>query len=266
VSRSYFIPADQTPVMSPDLHKVTLDVNAQQKKTPNSWNSEAFFLIPLENADGQIVGLIRLDDHSNGLRPDIATIESVEVFAAQAALLISNVLRQNELRSKMESLSSALNRQQKLLDVAKNDLPILLRKDLEQTISLHNLDRRAQRVRAGLAITESVSRQLDANSALQALGRETLTQLSMSVALVAENTPDGPHLQHVMGSLPRATNVEALFGQRDPLRACLQSGTPILIPNLDENEEWRDASLLTSLRAKGVICLPVLVENKPVAA
>ena len=39
-----------------------------------------------------------------------------------------------------------------------------------------------------------------------------------------------------------------------------------LIPNLDEDDEWRDASLLTSLRAKGVICLPIVVEGKPVAA
>ncbi|MCQ3935557.1 MAG: hypothetical protein DPW18_00785 [Chloroflexi bacterium] len=266
ISRSYFIPADQTPIIPPDLHSVTLDLSAPAVKTANMWDPNDFLIIPLENAEGQIVGLISLDDPSNGLRPDVATIESAEIFASQAALLIGNTLRQSELRSRIDSLSAALERQQKLLDMTQNDLPVLLRKDLEQTIALHNLDRRAQRVRAGLAITESVSRQLDASSALQALGRETLTQLGMSVALVAENTPDGPHLQHVMGSLPRATNVEALFGQRNPLRACLQTGVPILIPNLDENDEWRDATLLTSLRAKGVICLPILVENKPVAA
>jgi PAS domain S-box-containing protein len=193
-------------------------------------------------------------------------IEAVEVFAAQAALLIGNTTRQNELRARIESLSSAFERQQKLIDMAKDDLPILLRKDLEQTISLHTLDRRTQRVRAGLAITESVSRQLDATSALMALGRETLTQLGMSVALIAESVPDGARLLHVMGSLPRSTNVEALFGQRNPLRACLQTGETILIPNLDEDDEWRDASLLTSLRAKSIICLPVIVENKPAAA
>jgi hypothetical protein len=32
-----------------------------------------------------------------------------------------------------------------------------------------------------------------------------------------------------LGSLPRSTNVESLFGQRNPLRACLQTGKPILI-------------------------------------
>jgi hypothetical protein len=266
ISRSYFIPADQTPVIPPDVHMVTLDVTTSTAKTSNTWNPDDFLLIPLENAEGQIVGLISLDDPSNGLRPDKATIEAVEVFASQAALLMGNILRQGELRNRIDALSSGLDRQQKLLDMTQNDLPILLHKDLEQTISLHNLDRRAQRVRAGLAITESVSRQLDASSALSALGRETLTQLGMSVALVAENTVEGPRLLHVLGSLPRSTNVEALFGQRNPLRACLQSGKPILIHNLDEDEEWRDATLLTSLRAKGVICLPVLVENKPVAA
>jgi len=266
IGRSYFIPIDQSPVVPSDVHFVTLDVSEPVAKSYNSWDPDDTMLVPLENAEGDIVGLISLDDPGNGLRPDKATIESVEVFAAQAALLISTTFRQSELRTRIDSLSSGLQRQQKLLNLTQNDLPVLLHKDLEQTISLHNLDRRAQRVRAGLAITESVSRQLDASSALSALGRETLTQLGMSVALVAENTPDGPRLLHVLGSLPRSTNVEALFGQRNPLRACLQSGRPILISNLDEDDEWRDASLLTSLRAKGVICLPIVVEGKSVAA
>jgi GAF domain-containing protein/nitrogen-specific signal transduction histidine kinase len=266
LSRSYFIPNDQSPIIHSDVHVVTLDIPASIGQHPNTWDANDSLLIPLENAEGQFVGLISLDDPSNGLRPDQAAIETVEVFAAQAALLVSNTLRQGELRSRIDSLSLGLQRQQKLIDSTQNNLPILLHKDLEQTISLYNLDQRTQRVRAGLAITKSVSRQLDASSALFALGRETLTQLGMSIALVAENTADGSRLLHVMGSLPRSTNVESLFGQRNPLRACLQSGEPILISNLDENEEWHDASLLTSLRAKSVICLPVHVENKTVAA
>ncbi len=266
IGHSYFIPVDQAPVIPSDVHMVTLDVAFSTEKNDTTWDADDFLLIPLENSEGEMIGLISLDDPNNGLRPDKATIETIEVFAVQAALTISNITRQTELRAKIESLSSGLQRQQRHLKLTQNDLPLLLRKDLEQTISLHNLDRRAQRVRAGLAITESVSRQLDASSALSALGRETLTQLGMSVALVAENTPDGPRLLHVLGSLPRSTNVEALFGQRNPLRTCLQNGQPILVSNLDENDEWRDASLLTSLRAKGIICLPILVENKPVAA
>ena len=267
ISRSYFIPIDLSPVVPSEVHMVTLDVIPELPGRPkNAWDADDTLLVPLENSSGEMIGLISVDDPANGLRPDKATIETVEVFASQASLLISNFLRQRELRSRIDSLAAGLHRQQKLLELTQNDLPILLHKDLEQTISLHNLDRRAQRVRAGLAITESVSRQLDASSALSALGRETLTQLGMSVALVAENTPEGPRLLHVLGGLPRATNVEALFGQRNPLRSCLQNGAPILIASLEEDDEWRDAPLLTSLRSKGVICLPVSMEGKVVAA
>ena len=267
ISRSYYIPADQTPVLPSEVHYIYAPeyVGKDQPKQ-NNWNPDDFLLIPLEDAQGNPLGLISLDDPSNGLGPDRATIDSVEVFAAQAALVINSTRRYNDLKGRIDSLSSGIQRQQQLLNVTQKDLPVLLRKDLEQTISLHNLDRRAQRVRAGLAITESVSRQLNASSALMALGRETLTQLAMTTALVAENAPEGPRLLHVLGNIPKSTNPEALFGQRNPLRAVLQSGEPILISNLDESNEWRDVPLLSQLHAKGVICLPVLVENKPVAA
>jgi PAS domain S-box-containing protein len=88
----------------------------------------------------------------------------------------------------------------------------------------------------------------------------------MSVALVAEDTAEGPRLTQVLGNTPRNINPEALFGQRNPLRSCLQNGETLLVMNLDENDEWRETSLLTALRAKAFICLPVVVENKSVAA
>jgi GAF domain-containing protein/nitrogen-specific signal transduction histidine kinase len=266
ISHSYFIPADQTPILPSDVHYVYSNYESHSAPSQNTWNPDDFLLIPLEDAQGKILGIFSLDDPANGLRPDRATIESVEGFASQASLLISNTLRLGGLQNRIDSLSDGIQRQQKLLNVSQNDLPMLLRKDLEQTISLHNLERRAQRVRAGLAITESVSRQLDAVSALKALGTETLTQLGMSAALVAENAAEGPRLMPPLGSIPRATNVEALFGQRNPLRVVLQTGDPILIANLDDDEEWRDSPLLTSLRAKAMICLPVTVKNQIVAA
>jgi GAF domain-containing protein/sensor histidine kinase regulating citrate/malate metabolism len=265
ISRSYYIPANETPLVPADVHMVTLNIE-DVKTAPNAWDPNDFLLIPLEDTEGNPLGLISLDAPNDGLRPDLATIESVEIFAAEAALVISTYNHQYALRDRIDALSSGIQRQQQLISVSQNDLPILLRKDLEQTISIHNLERRGQRVRAGLAITESVSRQLDATSALQALGREILTQLAMSTALVAEDSPEGPRLLHVMGSVPQATNPEALFGQRNPLRACLQTGEIMLVMNLEENDEWRETSLLSSLRAKAFICLPIIVENKPIAA
>ncbi|HUE98824.1 MAG TPA: GAF domain-containing protein, partial [Anaerolineales bacterium] len=266
ISRSYFIPVDEAPIIPADVHMVTLDLDDKTGKSSNTWDPDDFLIIPLEDDQGVPLGLMSFDAPRDGLRPDLATIEALEIFASQASLAIANHLRFTELRAKVDSLNSGLQRQQRLINVTQNDLPILLRKDLDQTISIQNLSQRSQRVRAGLAITESVSRQLDASSALQALGRETLTQLGMSVAMVAEATHEGPRLIHVLGNVPRATSPEALFGQRNPLRACLQSGEAILISNLDEDLEWRETPLLSALRVKSLICLPIKIEKKAVAA
>ena len=266
ISRSYYIPANQIPVLPADIHYVYASQYSEAEAKQNAWDPDDFLFCPLEDAEGNPIGLISLDDPSNGLRPDRATIESVELFAAQAVQVITNARQVGDLNGRIDSLSSALQRQERLLSVTQNDLPVLLRKDLEQTIALHTLDARAQRIRAGLTITESVSRQLDASSALLALGRETLTQFGMTTALVAENTPEGPHLLHVLGVPPRSSSPEALFGQRNPMRMVLQTGAPILVPNLDENDEWRDTPLLSQMRAKGVVCLPVLIDDRPVAA
>jgi GAF domain-containing protein/nitrogen-specific signal transduction histidine kinase len=266
ISRSYFIPVDEAPIIPTDVHMVTLELEDKTGKTSNAWDPDDFLIIPLEDEQGAPLGLMSFDAPRDGLRPDRATIEALEIFAAQASLAIANHLRFVELRTKVDSLNSGLERQQRLINLTQNDLPILLRKDLDQTIAIQNLDQRGQRVRAGLAITESVSRQLDSSSALQALGRETLTQLRMSVAMVAETTHEGPRLLYVLGNVPRATNPEALFGQRNPLRACLQSGEAILISNLDEDLEWRETPLLSALRAKSLICLPIKIDKKTVAA
>jgi len=265
VSRSYFIPVDKAPIIPADVHMVTI-ADGKSKNLPNAWDHDDILIVPLDDSQGNPLGLISLDTPRDGMRPDLATIETLEIYAAQASLLVYSHARFTALRTQVESLSSGMERQQRLLTVTQNDLPILLRKDLDQTIAIQNLDQRAQRVRAGLAITESVSRQLDASSALQALGRETLTQLGMSVAIIAEIAADGPRLMHVLGSIPRATNPEALFGQRNPLRTCLQTGEAILIASLDEDLDWRETPLLTALRAKSLVCLPIKIDKKTVAA
>ena len=255
INRSYVIPVNQSSAKPTDAHD-----------TAASWTSGDIFLTLLENGQGSPIGIIEMGSPRNGMRPDSATIEAVEIFASQALFTIMGHNRLLDLQTQVESLSSGIERQQKLLTITQNDLPILLRKDLDQTIAIQNLDQRSHRVRAGLAITESVSRQLDSSSALQALARETLTQLGMSVALVSEMTAEGPRLVHVLGNIPRATSPEALFGQRNPLRTCLQTGEAILISTLDENMEWRETPLLTALHAKSLVCLPIKIDNQTVAA
>ncbi|MBT3322629.1 MAG: GAF domain-containing protein [Anaerolineae bacterium] len=265
VGSAYYVPTDKAPIMPSDLHIISSDNESGEKKQ-GVWHSEDLFLFLLKDQYDSPLGMISLDQPRDGVAPDLAAVEAIEVFAAQAALVISNHARLSEYKERVNALSSGIERQQRLLDISQNDLPILLHKDLEQTITIQNLDRVSYRVRAGLQITESVSRQVDASSALQALGREILTHMGMMTAFVAENTAEGPQLLHAMGDVPRTINPDALFGQRNPLRACLRTGNVMLVMNLDENDEWREAPLLSTLQSKSFIALPIKVEGETVAA
>ena len=263
---AYFIPFDETPVIPTDVHLVTIMPPSERQLSPNSWNPDDFLLFPLNDMKGNPLGLVSLDAPRDGLRPDRTTIETLEVFAAQAGLTISSIYRVAELRGQVDSLTNEVVRQKDMVEVSQSHLPSLLHKDLEQTVSISHLDQRSRRIRAGLEITETISRQFDAASALQTLGREVLTRFDLSISIVAEDTPDGPRILHVMGNVPQGVNPEAMFGQRNPLRACLQIGQTILSENIDEDETWHDTPLLNALRAKSFICLPVSIANKPVAA
>jgi PAS domain S-box-containing protein len=264
IGQGYFIPNDMRPVVSDDLQLVTVLEKAAQVQ--NAWHPEDVLFYPLHDDAGNPIGLISLDAPRDGQRPDQTKLEIVEIFAAQVALVIQSKRRLSTFQAQVETLSTSLDRQQQLLSISQSRLPNLLHKDLEQMISIHNLDRRARRIRAGLEITDAINRQVDGPSAIQALGREILTRLDMSVSIVAENTAEGPRLLHVLGNIPRSTNPEALFGQRNPLRTSLQTGETLLVMNMEQNEIWRDTPLLTSLHAQGFICLPIFVDEKPVAS
>ena len=145
-------------------------------------------------------------------------------------------------------------------------MPVLLNKDLDQTIAINYLNQRALHIRAGLNLTEAISRQANLNSALFTLGQQILFSFDMSVSLVAKDTSEGPQIIHLLGRVPRGVNPDAMFGQRNPLRSCIQTGETLISANLDEDETWHDTPFLTALKAKSFICLPLVVNNKTVAA
>ncbi len=264
VGSLYFLPADKSPILPADLSSITvLDAPAD---APNAWNPEDMLLLPIYDGSNTPLGLISLDAPRDGLRPDNITFQTLEVFANQLALTISGAQNIIQFNQQIDLLNKEIERQKSLVSYSQRSLPILLQKDLEHTVSVTNLNQRARHIRAGLQLTEAISRQFDAPSALLTLGQQVLTSFDMSISIVARETPDGPRIANIIGSLPRNVNPEAMFGQRNPLRTCLQTGETILSVNLDEDQVWHDTPFLTALRAKSFICIPVVINEKPIAA
>jgi PAS domain S-box-containing protein len=112
LSNSYFIPAEQQ-----DWRNLNLPLIAgPQPETPrvgtHEWHPEDILIVPLRSSEGELIGLISVDDPRNALRPNVRVIEALETFAYQAAFAIENY---NLLRA-YESEANATRRERDRLE------------------------------------------------------------------------------------------------------------------------------------------------------
>ena len=261
LGRSYFIPHERMPILPADIHTITiLSLGTEEMKTTaDCWHPDDVMVIPLENPAGELLGLISVDDPRDNLRPNQSTIETLEVFASQAALVIYNQRRVNSLKERLLDIQDDLKRAEHAAQTAQSHLPVLLHKDLEQTISVQRLSQRTARIRAGMDIAENVNRQGDRSSVLMVFVREILTHMDLDIGIVVEPGPHGPHLLHCMGRIPSGINIEALIGQRNPLYQSLQTGENILVSRLEVGSEWSNSPLLQAMDSRGFIAIPIFL-------
>jgi GAF domain-containing protein len=89
ISQSYYFPAEKREAIA------NLDVYETSKipvgpRKPGQWHPKDMLLVPLRSSDGQPLGMISVDDPRDRRIPDRSTIETLEVFANQAAVAIEN--------------------------------------------------------------------------------------------------------------------------------------------------------------------------------
>lgn len=271
IGSSFFIPYEQMPAMPADIHTLRvlpLDraLSEAEGNTELAWHPEDVLVVPLVKAGGVPLGLISVDAPRDNLRPDRTTIETLEIFASQASLVIESQNKLKELTSQVEAIQRDLALAQKTSQTARNQLPILEQKDLEQTLVIQRLSQRADRLNTSMEISETINRQNDRVGVLRTLGYEILTRLNLDLAMIAEPGLRGPRLLTSIGKLPETTNLEALLGLRSPLLQSLQNGEMILAHQIEDDSEWTNSPLLYSLEARGFICLPVLAAGGPEAS
>lgn len=257
LGRSYFIPAEQMGELPPDLISYTPPQTEPALATANAWQPDDIFLMPLFGIGGDPLGLISVDAPRNNARPDRNTIEALEIFGSQAALAIETQLKVRDLRAKVVQIEEELALAQLKAEKAQSHLPVLLHKDLEQTLAIQSLSQRAQRIRAGLEIAEAISAQPSPTEVLHTLGQKVLERMDFDMVFIAEQSDGGPNLTLSLGNYPADANPKALLGQRNPLRRTLQSGEILFASNLAENPEWQNAPLLRALDARSFLCIPI---------
>ena len=102
IGRSYYMPHDQT-----DMQGLESSKKAKGRtKAESRWHPDDFLFIPLYNPDNQIIGLISVDDPTDGLQPTDDKLLPLELFATQTAAVLENlrnVERQQEMYEQLRN-------------------------------------------------------------------------------------------------------------------------------------------------------------------
>ena len=258
VGQAYYIPENNTPTIPADVHVVSV-MPSMEEDTEDAWHAQDLLLIPLYDSSQEPLGLISVDAPRDHRRPDRTTYEALELFAAQAGLALEGDIRFSSFENRITALEEEKARLSLVVQQAQSNLPVLLHKELDQSLALHSLSQRIERVRASLEVAAQANRQESQETILRTLSSEMLTRFAMQLALVAERTPSGISLTEVIGTLPPGANPEALFGQRNPLRAMFHSSSPeqalILVSSLENAPDWQNNTLLNVLESRSMIGL-----------
>lgn len=101
----YFIPADD-PWAQANMQVVLPDHESDDLSAfPNRWHPHDLLVIPLFNQQNQIMALASLDTPVSGLRPDAATLQTLELYAQFAASIVETGQLFHEAVHRSEELS-----------------------------------------------------------------------------------------------------------------------------------------------------------------
>jgi PAS domain S-box-containing protein len=105
ISQSYYIPAERQARWRDRLDVYDGEEAASAAREPGRWHPHDMLLVPLVGPGGDTQGLLSVDQPQDGCIPDRATIEALEIFAAQATLAIENARLVEEMKRRADMLA-----------------------------------------------------------------------------------------------------------------------------------------------------------------
>jgi PAS domain S-box-containing protein len=134
VGRSYLIISGE-PILTPSrFSEGRFQFEGTREESGGSGRSSLF--VPIESRLGKIVGFLLVEDPQDGARPSLETIQTLEIFANQVAVVIENQRLFAEAKQKSEELE-LLNEK---LRASKDDIEAVARKLEESNWELEKVN------------------------------------------------------------------------------------------------------------------------------
>ncbi|MDQ2810010.1 MAG: GAF domain-containing protein, partial [Chloroflexota bacterium] len=88
LGRAYFIGYEHKAVFA-GIRTVTMQP-VKPTRSPHDWHAEDALIVPLTSTTGDFLGYLSVDEPLDGKRPTRAVVETLEIFANQAAIAVEN--------------------------------------------------------------------------------------------------------------------------------------------------------------------------------
>jgi signal transduction histidine kinase len=257
IGQAYFIPYEKMPILPADIHTLVPLPLHEYRGDGNTWHPEDMLLLPLYDKNGDPLGLISVDDPKDHLRPDLPSIESLEIFASQASLIITANRKIQSLNRDLESLRSIVGKSTTELEDHRQKIELLKTTVEEQTLALQSLNQQIGLRQAVSSIIRDIQKQDNRNAVFIALAQGLVRYLSIDVVFVAEVNGSGLRILHTVGKLPEGLRPEVHLGGRNPMLSACRTQEILNIPDATSHEHWKDSPFIRSTNAKGFVAIPI---------
>jgi PAS domain S-box-containing protein len=100
----YFFPFQREDDWAPGLHTM-VPMSETEEWREGRWHSHDMLLAPMRGAGGRLLGHVSVDEPRDGLRPSMRTLETLAIFANQAAIAVENANLYADVRRRAENLA-----------------------------------------------------------------------------------------------------------------------------------------------------------------
>ncbi|HEC23887.1 MAG TPA: GAF domain-containing protein, partial [Chloroflexi bacterium] len=256
---SYLIPPEESAKLFEALGLPQPETRPEhEEEQEGDWLPGHLLLVPLQASGGGLLGVLSVDQPRDGHLPDRETVDLLEIFANQAAIVIEN----NRLYTSMEQRAEELTRSLESLEKSYQELDRLshemIRKDIELSQVNELLNLRAQRLLALHRVMESVDTTHSPEEVLRDIADSVVREMDVDHCLIALRREEGDTFEVVAaaGPVPEPEELEKLLTGRDPITQAYREGEAVLY-HLDRKSRSAAASLARALGAYTLAALPV---------
>ncbi|MEJ2148557.1 MAG: GAF domain-containing protein, partial [Chloroflexota bacterium] len=218
-------------------------------------------LVPLRSSGGEPMGALVVDQPIGGQTPTGNTLELLQIFANQAAVVIENSQLYSSMEARAEELSASLENLEHSYQELDRLSHEMIRKDVELSQANELLNLRAQRLLALHRVMESVDTTQDTEMVMQEIASAVVREMDVDhcLLILGGGSYLAPlHIAASAGSVPERAELEALLDGDDPISRAFKNREAVVY-QLDDGDSSA-AKLARALGAYALIAISFQLE------